>query len=150
MYTCIVKTELRIVIVGSTSPELSDDDEVLYNDGISSYFNDETLSVSWDDETDSDEESMMSTPANWRAQEFYREEFIVTIYCNTLHTYCMLSSGKYCLVLKQIADLTSTHIQFFDFNQLTLWHAYYLPTPVVHSFAACTFSAIICLESVTL
>ena len=36
MYTCIVKTELRIVIVGSTSPELSDDDEVLYNDGISS------------------------------------------------------------------------------------------------------------------
>ncbi|XP_065892329.1 uncharacterized protein [Dysidea avara] len=61
---------------GSTSPELSDDDEVLYNDGISSYFNDEALSVSWDDETDSDEESMMSTPANWRAQEFYREEFI--------------------------------------------------------------------------
>ena len=35
MYTCIVKTELRIVIVGSTSPEFSDDDEVLYNDGIS-------------------------------------------------------------------------------------------------------------------
>ena len=55
MYTCIVKTELRIVIVGSTSPELSDDDEVLYNDGISSYFNDEALSVSWDDETDSDD-----------------------------------------------------------------------------------------------